>query len=54
MRIAEVVPKKPLTPEQSRIRSLKLAADNARVALQRERDRQRQQREQEKLQRQNS
>ncbi len=51
MKICEVVPKKPLTPEQSRIRSLKLAADNARAALQREREQQKQKRERERLQR---
>jgi hypothetical protein len=52
MQIIEIVSKKPLTPEQARIRSLKLAADNARAALQREREQQKQQRERERLQRQ--
>lgn len=51
MKIAEVVVKKPLTPDQARIRSLQVASDNARAAVQRERDRQRKQREQEKMQR---
>jgi len=51
MRIVELVSKKPLTPEQSRIRSLQLTVDNSRNALQRERDKQKQQRERERLQR---
>lgn len=44
MRIIEIVAKKPLTPEKSRVRALQMAVDNARAALERERDRQRLQR----------
>lgn len=51
MRIIEVVSTKPLTPEKARIRSLQVASDNARAAVQRERERQKQQRERERQQR---
>jgi len=51
MRIIEVVSNKPLTPEQSRIRSLQLSVDNSRDALKLERDRQKQQRKREQIQR---
>ena len=40
MRIKEIAPTKPLTPSQARIASLKRTADNARLALKRERDNQ--------------
>ncbi len=40
MRFFEFKPIKPLTPEQSRIATLKRNADNARMALKRERDNQ--------------
>lgn len=40
MRFIEFKPLKPLTPEQSRIAALKRNADNARMALKRERDNQ--------------
>jgi hypothetical protein len=39
--IATIVPKKPLTPAQSRINSLKLQKDNVGKQLKAERDRQR-------------
>jgi hypothetical protein len=51
MLIIEVVSNKPLTPEQSRIRSLQLSVDNSRDALKLERDRQKQQRKREQIQR---
>lgn len=51
MRILEVVSKKPLTPEQSRIRSLQLSIDKSRDALKQERERQKQQRKREQIQR---
>lgn len=38
MRFFEFKPPKPLTPEQSRIAALKRNADNARMALKRERE----------------
>jgi len=40
MRIKEIATIKPLTPQQSRINSLKQAKDNAARALKAERDRQ--------------
>ncbi len=43
MRFFEFKPIKPLTPEQSRIATLKRNADNARMALKRERDNQKKQ-----------
>ncbi len=43
MRFFEFKPLKPLTPEQSRIAALKRNADNARMALKRERDNQKKQ-----------
>ncbi len=43
MRFFEFKPPKPLTPEQSRIAALKRNADNARMALKRERDNQKKQ-----------
>lgn len=40
MRFFEFKPLKPLTPQQARIAALKRNADNARMALKRERDNQ--------------
>ena len=40
MRIKEIALIKPLTPSQARIASLNRTADNARLALKRERDNQ--------------
>lgn len=51
MKIAELVALKPLTPEKSRIRSLKVTVDNAKTALKREQERQQNQRKQKSLQR---
>jgi hypothetical protein len=50
MRFFEFKPLKPLTPEQSRIAALKRNADNARMALKRERDNQKKQRAQKVIQ----
>lgn len=50
MRFFEFNPLKPLTPEQSRIAALKRNADNARMALKRERDNQKKQRANQQLQ----
>ena len=44
MKISEVVIFKPLTPAQARIAALKRNAENARMALKRERDNQKRQR----------
>lgn len=44
MRFFEFKPLKSLTPQQSRIAALKRNADNARVAVKRERDNQKRQR----------
>ncbi len=43
MRFFEFKPLKPLTPQQARIATLKRNADNARMALKRERDNQKKQ-----------
>lgn len=40
MKIAEIAPKKPLTPDQARIKSLQDQARRARVAVKAERARQ--------------
>lgn len=50
MRFFEFKPLKPLTPEQSRIAALKRNADNARIALKRERDIQKKRRANQQLQ----
>jgi hypothetical protein len=44
MRFFEFKPIKPLTPQQARIAALKRNAENARMALKRERDNQKRQR----------
>jgi hypothetical protein len=51
MKISEVVTIKPLTPQQSRVKSLQQGVQNAKVALQRERDRQQRERAAKRLQR---
>lgn len=51
MKIREVVTIKPLTPQQSRVKSLQQGVQNAKVALQRERDRQQRERAAKRLQR---
>jgi hypothetical protein len=51
MKISEVVTIKPLTPHQSRVKSLQQGVQNAKVALQRERDRQQRERAAKRLQR---
>ena len=43
MRFFEFKPLKPLTPQQARVAALKRNADNARMALKRERDNQKKQ-----------
>ena len=54
MRFFEFKPLKPLTPEQSRIAALKRNADNARMALKRERDNQKRQRANQQLKKLNA
>ena len=54
MRIKEIAPTKPLTPAQARIASLKRNADNARLALKRERDNQKRQKAVQQLQKLNA
>jgi hypothetical protein len=51
MKISEVVTIKPLTPQQSRVKSLQQGVQNAKVTLQRERDRQQRERAAKRLQR---
>ncbi len=51
MKISEVATIKPLTPQQSRVKSLQQGVHNAKVALQRERDRQQRERAAKRLQR---
>jgi hypothetical protein len=51
MKISEVAIIKPLTPQQSRVKSLQQGVQNAKVALQRERDRQQRERAAKRLQR---
>ncbi len=51
MKISEVATIKPLTPQQSRVKSLQQGVKNAKVALQRERDRQQRERAAKRLQR---
>ena len=51
MKISEVATIKPLTPQQSRVKSLRQGVQNAKVALQRERDRQQRERAAKRLQR---
>lgn len=50
MRIKEIAPTKPLTPSQTPIASLKRTADNARLALKRERENQKRQKALQQLQ----
>lgn len=50
MRFCEFKPIKPLTPSQARIAALKRNADNARMALKRERDNQKKQKANQQLQ----
>ncbi len=50
MRFFEFKPIKPLTPQQARIAALKRNADNARMALKRERDNQKKQKANQQLQ----
>jgi hypothetical protein len=49
MRINEVVIKKPLSPEQQRIQTLKQQVERSRQALTAERERQRKERERKRL-----
>ena len=51
MKISEVATITPLTPQQSRVKSLQQGVQNAKVALQRERDRQQRERAAKRLQR---
>jgi hypothetical protein len=51
MKIAEITTIKPLTPQQTRVRSLKQNVQTAKIALQRERDRQQRERSAKRLQR---
>jgi len=51
MKIAEIATIKPLTPQQTRVRSLKQNVQTAKIALQRERDRQQRERSAKRLQR---
>ncbi len=51
MKIAEIATIKPLTPQQTRVRSLKQNVQTAKIALQRERDRQQRDRAAKRLQR---
>jgi len=51
MKISEVATIKPLTPQQSRVKSLQQGVQNAKVALQRERDRQQREHAAKRLQR---
>jgi hypothetical protein len=50
MRFFEFKPLKPPTPQQARIAALKRNADNARIALKRERDNQKKQKANQQLQ----
>ena len=49
MRIIEVVSKKPLSPQQQRIQTLKQQVERSRQALAAERERQRKERERKRL-----
>ena len=49
MRIIEVVSKKPLSPEQQRVQTLKQKVERSRQALAAERERQRKERERKRL-----
>ena len=51
MKISEIATIKPLTPQQTRVRSLKQNVQTAKIALQRERDRQQRERSAKRLQR---
>jgi hypothetical protein len=51
MKIAEIATIKPLTPQQSRVKSLQQNVQSAKIALQRERDRQQRERSAKLLQR---